>query len=301
MKLALPLTAALLAVSNMGCGDKSSDHSPTAPTGTHVIAGVEGERLRTTSAVGPPLGVATTFGLVAASTATNTGVTTLITGDLGVSPGNTAPGFTGANVTGVIHLADGPATAAQADATTAYGALAGQPCNIDLTGQDLGGLTLTPGVYCFSSSAQLTGTLTLDGLGNPGSVWVFKIGSTLTTASGSGVVFINSGRACGTFWQVGSSATLGTTTNFGGNVLALASITLNTGANNNGALFALTAAVTLDTSQVTAVGSCGGGAQPSPTPLPTPPPPVPALPSVAAWGLLVILLASGVFMLGRRS
>lgn len=308
MKLALrrclPLTVALLAVSNMGCGDKSSDHSPTAPTGGHVTAASDGERLRRTSAVAPPLGGATSFGLVASSTATNTGVTTLITGDLGVSPGSTAPGFTPANVTGTINLANGPAATAQAGATAANGALVVQPCNIDLTGQDLGGMTLTPGVYCFSSSAQLTGTLTLDGLGNPGSVWVFKIGSTLTTASGSGVVFINGGQACGTFWQIGSSATLGTTTNFAGNVFALASITLNTGANNNGALFALTAAVTLDTSQVTVVGSCGGGPQPSPSPSPlptTPPPPVPALPSVAAWGLLVVLLTSGVFMLGRRS
>lgn len=304
LRRGIPLTAALLAVSTVGCGEKSSNRSPTAPTGGHVTAASDGERLRKTSAIAPPLGGATSFGLVAASTATNTGVTTLVTGDLGVSPGSTAPGFTPANVTGTIHLANGPAAGAQSGASTANGALVVQPCNVDLTGQDLGGLTLTPGVYCFSSSAQLTGTLTLDGLGNPGSVWVFKIGSALTTASGSSVVYINSGRACGTFWQIGSSATLGTATNFAGNVFALASITLNSGANSNGALFALTAAVTLDTSQVTAVGSCGGGPQPSPSPSPlptTPPPPVPALPSVAAWGLLVLLLTSGVFMLGRRS
>ena len=166
-----------------------------------------------------------------------------------------------------------------------------------MTGIDLGGLTLTPGVYCFSSSAQLTGTLTLNALGNPGAVWVFQIGSTLTTASGSSVVFINGGQPCGAFWQVGSSATLGTTTTFSGNILALASITLNTGATSAGGLFARTGAVTLDTNVVSVVGSCGGGPQPSPTPFPRP---VPALPEVATWGLLAILLASGAFVLGRR-
>src|SRR6185436_6480525 len=116
----------------------------------------------------------------------------------------------------------------------------------------------------------------LNGLGNPGSVWVFQIGSTLTTASGSGVNFINGGQSCGAFWQVGSSATLGTTTNFSGNILALASITATTGATSNGALFARTAAVTLDTNNVTSVGSCGSGpAPPSPTPLPAPVPVMP--------------------------
>lgn len=252
-------------------------------------------------AVAPPLGTATGFGVVASSTATNTGVATLVTGDLGVSPGNTAPGFLGANVTGTINLANGPATTAQADATTAFGVLNGEPCDVDLTGQNLGGKTLTPGVYCFSTSAQLTGTLTLNGLGNAGAVWVFKMGSTLTTASGSNVVFTNSGQACGLFWKVGSSATLGTTTSFAGNIMALASVTLNTGANNNGGLYALTGAVTLDTSLVNAVGSCGSAIQPpAPTPFPTPPTPVPALPDLAKGGLLACLLAVGAFALSRR-
>jgi type VI secretion system secreted protein VgrG len=301
---AIPILTVALALANAGCGSKSED-TPAGPSAItpaarsankkaprpQVSVASKGDGV-TALAVGPPLGVATTFGLVAASTATNTGVTTLITGDLGVSPGNTDPGFTGANVTGTIHLADGPAGQAQADATTAYGVLAGEACNIDLTGQNLGGKTLTPGVYCFSSSAQLTGTLTLNGLGNAGSVWVFKIASTLTTASGSSVVFINSGQSCGAFWQVGSSATLGTTTNFGGNILALASITLNTGAANSGALFAQTGAVTLDTSNVTAVGSCGSLIQP--------PPPVPTLPDLAMLALLVLLVGTGAYVLGRR-
>ena len=124
-----------------------------------------------------------------------------------------------------------------------------------MTGQDLGGLTLTPGVYCFSSSAQLTGTLTLDAQGNPNAVFIFKIGSTLTTASNSSVVVINTGGnssiACNVFWQVGSSATLGTGTSFAGNILALTSITLNTGANVSGRVLARNGAVTLDTNNVT--------------------------------------------------
>ena len=99
-----------------------------------------------------------------------------------------------------------------------------------LTGQNLGGMTLTPGVYFFASSAQLTGTLTLNNLGNPNAVFVFQIGSTLTTASASSVIFSNSLTDSNVYWQVGSSATLGTTTAFEGNILALTSITLNTGA-----------------------------------------------------------------------
>jgi hypothetical protein len=251
-------------------------------------------------AVAPPLGGAASFGVVGASTVTNTGPT-VVNGDLGLSPGTSVTGFPPGIVTGTIQIANAAALAAQNSITTAYNSLAGQACNVSLTGQNLGGLTLTPGVYCFSSSAQLTGTLTLNGLGNAGSVWVFQIGSTLTTASGSSVVFINGGQSCGVFWQVGSSATLGTTTNFSGNILALASITATTGATSNGALFARTGAVTLDSNIVSVVGSCGGGPQPSPTPFGSPsPPPVPALPDVATWGLVVILLAGGVFLLSRR-
>ena len=113
-------------------------------------------------------------------------------------------------------------------------------------------MTLTAGVYCFDSSAQLTGTLTLDGQGDPNAVFIFQVGSTLTTASGSAVNPINSGQSCKAFWQVGSSATLGTTTAFKGSVLALTSITLNTGASLNGRALALNGAVTLDTNDVVA-------------------------------------------------
>lgn len=238
-------------------------------------------------AVAPPLGAADSFAVLGSSTVTNTGPT-VVNGDLGVSPGSTVIGFPPGIVNGTIQIANAASLAAQNSIVTAYNSLAGQACDLDLSGTDLGGLTLTPGAYCFSTSAQLTGTLTLNALGNPGAVWVFQIGSTLTTASNSSVVFINGGQACGAFWQVGSSATLGTTTNFSGNILALASITLNTGATNSGGLFARTGAVTLDSNTVSRVGSCGSGA------------PVPALPEVAMWGLLAILLASGALILSRH-
>ena len=189
--------------------------------------------------------------MLAGSTVTNTGPTSLA-GDLGVSPGTAVTGFPPGSFSGATHSNDAVAMQAQSDVTTAYNDAAGQPCDVNLTGQDLGGLTLTPGVYCFSSSAQLTGKLTLNGQGNPSSVFIFKIGSTLTTASNSSVVFTDASQLCGSniFWQVGSSATLGTGTTFTGNILAMASITLTTGATTNGGLYARTGAVTLDTNSV---------------------------------------------------
>jgi hypothetical protein len=142
------------------------------------------------------------------------------------------------------------AAQAETDVGTAYGVLASEPCTADLTGQDLGGKTLAPGVYCFSSSAQLTGTLVLDAQFVANSVFVFKIGSTLTTASGSSVRVINGANACDVFWQVGSSATLGTTTSFTGDILALASVTVQTGATINGRALARNGSVTLDHNQI---------------------------------------------------
>jgi hypothetical protein len=154
---------------------------------------------------------------------------------------------------GVIHSGDGVAQQAEQDVTTAYNALAGRACNHDLTGVDLGGRTLTAGVYCFSSSAQLTGTLTLDAQGNPDAVFVFQIASTLTTASNASVVVVNGAQPCNAFWQVGSSATLGTTTSLVGSILALTSITLDTGATVAGRALARNGAVTMDTNRVAPV------------------------------------------------
>jgi hypothetical protein len=201
------------------------------------------------------LGTAQSFAVLGGSTVTNTNTPTVVTGNLGVSPGSSVTGFPPGMVTaGTIHAADATAAQAQSDVTTAYNAITGTACNTDLTGQDLGGLTLVPGVYCFSSSAQLTGTLTLNALGNPNALFIFKIGSTLTTASGSSVVVVNPGTDCNVFWQVGSSATLGTATTFVGNILALTSITLNTAVNVSGRVLARNGAVTLDDNHVTVCG-----------------------------------------------
>jgi Ice-binding-like len=232
----------------------------------------------------PSLGSSASFAVLGTTTVTNATTPpgppafTTITGDLGLSPpGVSVTGFSlapGVNrivvgpppatgvtdgpgiVTGTMHVADAAALLAHADATKAYAALLAEICNPtnNLSGVDLGGLTLAPGVYCFDSSAQLTGILTLSGNG----VYVFKIGSTLTTATGSSVVLTN-GALCGNvFWQVGSSATLGTGTIFVGTVIAFTSDTVTTGVSVAGRVFALGGAVTLDTNIIT-VGACAAG------------------------------------------
>ena len=208
------------------------------------------------------LGTAANFAVLAGTTVTNTGPT-VVTGDLGVDPGSACTGFqspcttphTG-TVDGAIHTADAVALQAQTDNAAAYLKLKGESCTKDYSGTDLGGLTLTPGVYCFSSSAQLTGTLTLNMLNNPSSVFIFQIGSKLTTASESSVAFINGANPCNVYWQVTSSATLGTTTHFAGNILALTSITLNNGANVSGRVLAQTGTVTMDSNYVS-TSACG--------------------------------------------
>jgi hypothetical protein len=203
------------------------------------------------------LGTAATFAVLGGSTVTNTGPS-VINGDLGVTPGSAVTGFPPGIVVppGVIHAADAVALQAKSDTVTAYNDLAGRARTATLTGLDLGGLTLTPGVYFFATSAQLTGALTLDFQGNPDALFIFQIGSTLTTASNSSVVMINGGvgllEGCEVYWQVGSSATLGTTTSFVGNIVALTSISLNTGANIvSGRALARNGAVTLDTNVIT--------------------------------------------------
>ena len=191
------------------------------------------------------------YAVLAASGTTNTGSTT-ITGDVGSYPiasiGKTGITLTG---TGAYHEADADAQQAQSDLTTAYTGLAAMTYTTDLTGLDLGGRTLTSGVYKYTSSAFLTGTLTLDAQGNNDAYWVFQIGSTLITAPSSAVLLTNSGSNNGLFWQVGSSATLDTNTAFKGNILALDSIGLKTGATIlNGSALARTAAVTMDTNTI---------------------------------------------------
>ena len=192
------------------------------------------------------------FGILAGSTITNTG-TSVINGNIGVSPGTAIVGFPPGIVTApyAIHANDGVAIQAQIDLVTRYNGLQGSPTTINLTGQDLGGLLLSSGVYSYNSAAQLTGTVTLDGQGNPNSRFIFNIGSSLTTASASSVRLINGAQGKNVYFVVGSSATLGTSTAFAGDILALTSITLNTGATINcGAALARNGAVTLDTNTI---------------------------------------------------
>ncbi|MCC8986256.1 MAG: IPTL-CTERM sorting domain-containing protein [Candidatus Contendobacter sp.] len=202
-------------------------------------------------ALAQSLGAAASFAVLGGSAVTNTGPS-IITGDLGVSPGSAITGFPPGIVTGgTIHAADAAALQAQNDVTTAYNNLTAQPCSATIS-TNLGGMTLAPGVYCSASSMGLAGILTLDAQGDPNAVFIFKIGSTLTTASNSVVRVINGGQSCNVFWQVGSSATLGTGTAFVGNILALESITMNTGASMVGRALARTGAVTLDSNAVSA-------------------------------------------------
>ncbi|MEH2059522.1 MAG: ice-binding family protein [Nostoc sp.] len=195
------------------------------------------------------LGTANDFGVLGGSTVTNTGPSVIMQ-SLGVNAGSSATGFSPGIVNGTIFTSDAVAAQAQLDNASAYNYLAKLSPTKELTGVDLGGLTLTPGVYSFSSSAQLTGKLTLDNLGDPNALFVFQIASTLTTASNSSVVTTN-GEAPNVFFQIGSSATLGTGTQFMGNILALTSITLTTGVNIEcGRALAQNGAVTMDTNKV---------------------------------------------------
>jgi type VI secretion system secreted protein VgrG len=204
------------------------------------------------------LGSADAFGVLGASTVTNTGPSVVFQ-DLGLWPGNSITGFPPGIVLGTIHNDDAVAMQAQADALNGYNVLAGLAPTGTLTGQDLGGLTLDPGVYFFASSAQMTGQLTLNFEGLNNMMIVFQIGSTLTTASASSVLIINPGSNDHVYWQVGSSATLGTTTDFYGSIIADQSVTLDHGANVTcGRVIALNAAVTMDTNNID-TGNCAGG------------------------------------------
>jgi uncharacterized repeat protein (TIGR01451 family) len=208
------------------------------------------------------LGSSGNFTILGGSTVTNTGPT-IINGNLGVSPGSAVTGFPpGTVVGGAIHVADPTATTAQGDLTTAYNDAAGRTVPVIKAG-DLGGLTLTPDLYKSTSSLGITGVLTLDGQGNPNAVFIFQIASSLTTASGRQVVLIGGAQAANIFWQVGSSATLGTTSVFNGTILALQSISLATGAALNGRALARNGAVTLDTNTAVNPGPPTSGGPPA--------------------------------------
>ncbi len=212
--------------------------------------------LLATPAHAPSLGTAENFAVLGASTVTNTGTST-ITSNVGVSPGSAITGFPpGIIINGGLHAADATATQAHADLETAYNAfvgLASPPAN-DLTGSDLGGQTLTAGVYHYDTSATSNGALTFDAQNDPNARFVIQIGTTLITSSNSSVILANGAKARNIYFQVGTSATLGSGSSFIGNILAYAAITTVSGTTVTGRLLALTEAVTLDTNNVTGPG-----------------------------------------------
>ncbi len=243
------------------------------------------------------LGTADIFAVLGASTVTNTG-STVLSGNLGVYSGSSITGFPpGTVINGTTNISDGVAMKAQNDALTGYNFLSGLAPTQNLTGMDLGGKTLTPGVYFFASSAQLTGPLTLDFLGMNDADIVFQIGSTLTTASGSTVNVVNLGANDNVYYQVGSSATLGTGTMFQGDILANTSITLTTGVDSScGSAIALHGAVTLDTNVVNNCSTTGSDVGGPGTPMTDGGTPSP-VPEPGTFGLLAtgVLGAAGAF------
>jgi hypothetical protein len=243
--------------------------APTATRAAVLIAAIIAGAGSWAHAQTVDLGEAASFAVLGGSLVTNTGPTRIV-GNVGVSPGSSITGTPPSVVTGgSLHVNDALAVQAHADAQIAYNTLAGMTATTVLTGEDLGSRTLPPGVYSFSTSAQLTGQLILDGQGAVNPLFVFQIGSTLTTASGSSIVLVDGAVASNVFFQVGSSATLGTGTSFSGTIIAAASDTLTTGASVNGRIICLDGAVTLDsnnisahppTSQITGVSVVAGGA-----------------------------------------
>jgi hypothetical protein len=198
-----------------------------------------------------PLGSANAFAVLAGSTVTNTGPT-ILNGDLGVSPGTAVTGFPPGTVNGTIHAGDPAAAQAKLDLTTAYNDAAGRSTGPITVSGNLGGLTLAPGLYKSTSSLAISsGDLTLDAQGDAEGVFIFQMASTLTTTVGRQVILSGGAKASNVFWQVGSSATLGTNSVFQGNILADQSITLTTGATLNGRALTRIGAVTLDANTIT--------------------------------------------------
>jgi Ice-binding-like/Bacterial Ig-like domain (group 3) len=222
----------------------------TLAAATAVVMGITGAAGAKADAAPVSLGTAANYAVLAGSTVTNTGATT-IAGSLGLSPGTAVTGFPPGQVEGSIDAANSAALQAQNDLTAAYNAAAASPVTATIP-VELGGTTETPGVYASPAGTfGITGTLTLDAQGDPNAVFIFEAASTLITASASNVVLVNGAQASNVFWKVGSSATLGTYSILRGNVLAQASITVTTGATLDGRALARTAAVTLDSDTIT--------------------------------------------------
>jgi len=251
------------------------------------------------AATQPRLGTALNFAAIAGSTITNTGPT-VIKGNVALNPGSAITGFP-PGISAVRNIADANAVKAKTDLVTAFTDAASAPSTSNLTGKNLGGLNLTAGVYSFSSSAQLTGKLTLSGTG----VFIFRIGSALTTATASAVLLRNGAQACAVYWEVGSSATLGSATQFQGNLMALTSITMVTGANIiTGRAMARNGALTLDTNQITPPsGTCTAASTTrTTTSTPTTPGTGAAAPGSAlpGLGLLATIVGGLMVFAGRR-
>ena len=229
------------------------DRSRLAPVLVATTAAIVAASLPTSvfAATQPRLGSVANYAAMAGSTITNTGPS-VISGNVALSPGTAVTGFP-PGTSAVRNVADANAVKAQSDLVTAFTDAATSPSTSNLTGKNLGGLNLVAGVYTFSASAQLTGTLTLSGTG----VFIFRIGSALTTATSASVLTRNGASACAVYWEVGSSATLGSATQFQGNLMALTSITMVTGASITGRALARNGALTLDSNRITPPsGSC---------------------------------------------
>jgi hypothetical protein len=235
-----------------------------------IVAGAVyvGSALGAATAV--PLGTSGSFGVLAGAGISNTGPTTIM-GDIGTFPTTSISGTSSMTVGGANNGGNAVTQQAKSDLVTAYDTAAGEG-PINSVAADLGGRTLVSGVYNSASSLGLTGTVTLDAKGDPNAVFVFQAGSSFTSASGSNVALINGAQACNVYWQIGSSATLGTGSSFIGNILALTSITVTTGVTIDGRVLARNGAVTLDTDTITQ-SSCTTGTGTTTSPTTTTPPP----------------------------
>ena len=249
-----------------------------------AIGAVGGARTANAASVAPVgLGSAAAFAILAGTPAiTNTGPTT-VTGDVGIHPAAAVTGFPPGTVIGTIHAANAVALQAKSDLVIAYGDAASRAPATTLAGGTLGGLTLVGGVYSSGGATLgLTGTLTLDAQNDPSTVWIFQATSDLITASSSTVSIVNGGQPCNVFWQVTSSATLGSSSSFAGTIMALTSITMNSGVTLRGRALARNGSVTLIDDTITrSTCALATTATPGPTTTPTLTP-APTTPASAA-------------------
>jgi hypothetical protein len=243
-----PLTLGLAYTATVSTGARNAAGTPMAANHAWTFT----TSLSACALAPVALGGAGPFAVLAGSTVTSTGLTS-VTGDLGVSPGTMVSGFGPGVIVGAIHAGDPTAATAIADLTTAFNDAAGRTlCRITVAAPNLGGQVLVPGLYWSGSSLEITsGTLTLDALGDPNAVFIFQSASTLTTTSGLGIVLAGGAKASNVYWQVGSSATLGTGTVFSGTIMADQAVTLNTGATLDGRALARIAAVTMSANTIT--------------------------------------------------